>query len=431
MSRSYAAPAVSLREVNGAWWFVDAGAQLFVSLGLNHVEAPLMLGPHNRRRTLKRYGADFVLPDGTPNPEGEGLRRWLKRVRVDMGVWGFNTLGYHTMVPQQLLGNGLHYVRRACTCGIEPYRRDVAYPDIFSDAFASDVERRLTPVCAEVREDPFCLGYAFADCPPWRVPAANAPATHPWIAHLASAPASTAGKQAWLQLLRERHESAEAVAKTYGLQAADWDGLAATDDWSAATDPKTARADSEAMLAQLAERWYHVHCEVVRREDPFRLVLGDKLVCGPEGLPDYLVPIVARYTDVLYIQWYARFDEQVEVLRDLHQRTGLPVLLGDSSFSVHLDCHSPHSKGIPVANHLEVGESYAGYLRAAMETGFVVGWHYCGYIEGRKGVTPDHAPTLERQCGLLDPFENEHADAVAWLRGANDHANIWHARPIP
>jgi hypothetical protein len=221
-----------------------------------------------------------------------------------------------------------------------------------------------------------------------------------------------------------------AVARVYGLGAQTWDEVASVDDWSTVGDPAAVQADSTGMLAQLTDRWYSLHAATVRREDPHRLILGDKLLCGADGLPDYLLPILDEHTDLLYLQWYAHFEEQQATLRDLHERTGRPVLLGDSSFAVQIEGQPLRTKGLLVEDHLRVGQCYADYLRAAMESGFVVGWHYCGYIEGRQGVTPDYDPTLERQCGLLDPFENEHSDALAWLRVANEHANIWHARPI-
>jgi hypothetical protein len=425
----HAAPAVFLREINGAWWFVDPDAKPFVSLGLNHVEAPLMLGDHNRSRTLKRYGDDFACEDGSWNPDGEAPRKWLTRVRTDMRQWGFNTFGYHTLAPRDMLGSGLYHVQRAGAYGIEPYRRNPVRPDLFSPACAAEIERRVAQVCTLSRTDPFCLGYAFADCPPWSSPEPNQQGLHPWVAALASAPASTPGKQAWMSHLLARYDDVATVARVYGLGGQTWDEVASVDDWSTVGDPAAVQADSTGMLAQLAERWYSLHAATVRREDPHRLILGDKLLCDPSGLPDYLLPILAKYTDLLYLQWFALFDEQVATLRDLHERTERPVLLGNSGFAVQIEGQPLRTKGILVDDHLRAGQCYADYLRAAMESGFVVGWHYCGYIEGRQGVTPDYDPTLERQCGLLDPFENEHTDALAWLRVANEHAAVWHARP--
>ncbi|MCK5801462.1 MAG: hypothetical protein KAI66_01455 [Lentisphaeria bacterium] len=363
--------AVQLKKINDAWWFVSCEGEMFVSLGINHVEAPLMAGPHNRERTKGTYGSDFVNAEGLWNPEGDGVRRWTTRVRVDMRRWGFNTFGYHTMVPYQYLGSGLHYVRRAFTAAIEPYHRNMETPNIFSDTFADRTRRTLETVCADGCSDPYLLGYAFADCPPWRTDTAHA--------------------QLWLDSL--------AVERGGGTS-----------------------------VEQLAEQWYRLHHDLVREFDPCTPILGDKLLLGPDGVPDYLIPLLKEYTDLVYVQWQGHFADQMDVLRDLHAATGLPILLGNSSFSVHLPCHKPHSKGSPVASQMEVGQAYADYLRAALSEPYIVGWHYDGYVEGRPGVEPDYDPTLCRQCGLLDPDERVHEDAVTWIRSANAHAMLWHSR---
>ncbi len=406
MARLPAAPAVSLREVNGAWWLVAPDGELFVSLGLNRVEAPLMLTPDNRRHTLKRYGDDFAGPDGHWDPQSEGVRRWLGHVRKDFQQWGFNTFGYHTIAPRHLLGDRLYYVCRACTCPFPGDGSTREYPDLFATDFVLDLERRLGAVCAEARYDAACLGYAFADQPPWQE-ATAVPGLHPWVRQLASQPAATAAKQAWIAILRRNHGDAASAARAYGLDAGDWGELAKTESWPDGGESPTCQADNQAMLALLADRWYRLHSHIVRREDPDRLILGDKLHCGAAGLPEFLLPIVSEYTDLLCVAGDIPFAEQTAALAHLHQRTGLPILLATSP-------RTTTSSG-------EAGMRYADQLRAVMEAGFVVGWHYNGYLDG---TGPDAVPS-----GLVDAAGSARADAVTWFSVANQHADIWHARP--
>lgn len=397
MARFSAAPAVSLREVNGAWWLVTPAGELFVSLGLNGVQAPAMLTPRSQRHTLNRYGEDFVGADGLWNPAGEGVRRWLGHVRKEFQQWGFNTFGYHTVAPREQLGGGLYYVCQAC--GQSPS----GYPDLFSAAFVADLDRRLSAVCAEARSDAACLGYAFADQPPWQETPLAA-GLHPWVRQLAEAPAATAGKQAWLGILRTNHGSAASAAQVYGLAAEGWDDLAQARDWNPGDG--AGGPDNQAMLALLADRWYRLHSQIVRREDPDRLILGDQLHAGPDGLPEFLVPVVSEYTDLLFVAGDVPFATQAESLRLLHQRTDLPVLLASSS---------------PAPGPQEMGPGYADQLRAIMEAGYVVGWHYDGYLD------PTAAEGAPR--GLVGPLGTVNTDAVTWLAAANQHADIWHARP--
>ena len=79
-----------IEDRDGVWWFVSPTGELGVSLGVNHVEPMLMLGPYNREATLERYGADFVTGDpetktkSIPAPpqsgsdaEAQRLQRWV------------------------------------------------------------------------------------------------------------------------------------------------------------------------------------------------------------------------------------------------------------------------------------------------------------------------------------------------------------------
>lgn len=406
MARLPAAPAVSLREVNGAWWLVAPGGEHFVSLGLNQVEAPLMLAPNRRRHTLARYGDDFAGTDGHWNPKSEGVRRWVGQVRKDFQQWGFNTFGYHTVAPRHLLGDGLYYVCRACTCPFPGDGSTQEYPDLFATDFVLDLERRLGAICTEARYDAACLGYAFADRLPWQE-AAGAPGLHPWVRQLASYPAATAAKQAWIAILRRNHGDATSAARAYGLDAEDWGELAKTAPWPDGGGSPASQADNQATLALLADRWYRLHSHIVRREDPDRLILGDKLHCGAAGLPEFLLPIVAEYTDLLCVAGDIPFAEQAETLGLLHQRTGLPILLATSA---------------PAATAIdEAGMRYADQLRAVMEAGYVVGWHYNGYLDGADQDAPPN--------GLVDGIGSIRTDAVTWFAVANQHADIWHARP--
>lgn len=399
---------MSLREVNGAWWLATPEGELVVSLGLNQVEAPLLLASSCRRHTLKRYGDDFARADGAWNPAGEGVRRWLAGVRRDFRQWGFNAFGYHTLAPRSLLGGGFHYICRLWPeplggGGLEP-----VYPDVFAPEFAAGLETRLAALGADMRQDTACLGYAFADQPPWQESAPPGPGLHPWVRQLAEAPEASAGQRAWLGLLQASHASAAAAAAVHGLAAHSWEELAANRDWSRTPgEPLAAAADNQAMLGLIAARWYRLHARILRQADPGRLILGDNLRWRPGGLPDYLPPLLAEFTDLLCLECEAGWAGEIDRLQQLHRQTGRPVLLASA----------PGTS----ADGRELGQAYADNLRLAMAAGFIVGWHHSGYLDA---AWPEAAAS-----GLVDQFGNPRAGAPAWFGVANRHAEIWHARP--
>ena len=73
----------------------------------------------------------------------------------------------------------------------------------------------------------------------------------------------------------------------------------------------------------------------------------------------------------------------------------------------------------------EVGKEYAKYVKLAMFEPYMLGWHYCGYIEGAEGMPH---PLVASQSGFKDPFENVHEETIEHVRLANGKAREWHAK---
>jgi hypothetical protein len=123
--------------LDGVWWLVNPSGEPEVTLGVNHIQPLLMLGPYNRAATLERYGADFVVPGsvGTRpvvenagferasdfNPNGSAARKWVSQIRADFADWGFSALGYHTDLPRPLFRDGLAYIQPVAAVRLEPY----------------------------------------------------------------------------------------------------------------------------------------------------------------------------------------------------------------------------------------------------------------------------------------------------------------------
>ena len=89
---------IRVEEIDGVWWFVNPEGEPFLSMGVNHIEPHLWMGPYNLEHTIERYGSDFVLSDGRFNPDGEAVKKWIDRQVEVCGSLGFNTFAKHTHV---------------------------------------------------------------------------------------------------------------------------------------------------------------------------------------------------------------------------------------------------------------------------------------------------------------------------------------------
>jgi hypothetical protein len=442
--------AIGVEHRDGVWWLVNAAGERFVSLGVNHVQGDCWLAPYNRQWSLEKYGPDLAGPDGEFNPNGAALPRLMANVLATMGRWQFNTLGVHTAgVPPRLFKDDVYYVvdtntqdlaPRCAPDAASPWWRaprlgQEAFPDIFADSFAAAVEQRVRAVCELHRGQRNLIGYAFADIPRWYLyrgemqqhggQARPPSAMHPWVDDLRRLGPAAPGKRQWIDVLRGNHASPEQAARAYGAAFRTWEQAGELTDWPAPADAAASAADCAGVLVAMVERWYELHCGCLREHDDGHLILGDKLH-SPADIPPAVLETVARHVDVLFLQWYAPFEQQRDTLLRLHAATGKPILNGDSSFAVAKPPHQTRVKGYMVDSLAAVGRHYHDYVRGIMSLPFMLGWHHCGWVEQWDGARAGSGLPLNEN-GLMDPFERPYEAVVERVIEANSQAAAWHA----
>ncbi len=422
---------ITVAQHDHVWWLVDSAGRRFVSLGINHLQPDCWLAPYNREATLARYGADLEADDGGFNPHGTALKRLVDASLARMRDWGFNTLGMHTHgVPAALFRDQCCYA--VCLDAVHLGSRfrfgADRFPDVFDEPFASTVLNRAIAVCGEHRDSRNLIGYAFSDIPRWYFyPGQHqmlALPIHPWVADLRSLPYHAPGKNAWIECLQERYGDAGQAATVHGVAAKTWDELRRRTDWPRPADPERARGDGDALLARAAERWYEVHARAIRQVDRHHLLLGDKLH-SPHAIPSWLIDIVRRHVDIVFIQCYLPFADQRDGLIALHQRTAKLILNGDGSFACPKPPHQTRVKGHLVPSIEAVGQAYFEYLEGIMSLPFMLGWHHCGFMEQWDGGKRSAHGELNEN-GLMDPFERPYDVVVDRVRAANRRAHAWH-----
>lgn len=406
---------------DGKWWFREPGGDVFVSLGINHIEPVLITSESNRHIFEKRYGNDLVGPDGVVNPLGEPAREWMEDSVELIQSWGFNTIGVHNPIPQERLP----YVAR-----FRPYPMDGwsglsrVYPDPFDEGVEEHVKAEARDWCDLNAQDELILGISFNDMPIFHI---SLDGTHEWVSTIMGKDGQSPGKKRWIQVLKQRHESARKAAEVYGVPDSTWEDLQARTQWPARPErPWLAYQDSREFLPVLVGRWYAVITGAISDCDPHHLILGDKLE-GTRDMPTWLDPLVGKYFDAAFIQWYEYADRQVPRLMELHAVTGEPVLMGDSTFSFPSET-IPRPKGIHVASRQDVGEAHAKYLERILAQPWVLGWHLCGFIDGSPDLASHH-PYFSIQPGLLASNGTPHEATVRKVKQANQRAPDWHRSP--
>lgn len=353
----------------------------------------------------------------------------LAQVERDFRAWHFNTLGMHCA------GDFVAPLRKDFffVVPLSPVRftggsayASIRYGDPFTPAFAEEISRLAQARCPALVGERRLLGYAFCDIPPWIVPdhilkqTPTLGVTHPWVRKLRSLPTESPGKRAWQRVLRAHYSTLEKAATVYPGLPSDWEAWAAVTDWPEATDAAAGRADSDALMAEIAERYYACHTRAIRAVDPAAIIFGDKL--NGYRIPEYLYPVLRRHVDVVMVQINGFIGKQQPALESIHRRTGKPIVSGDFAFNIADHPHQTNGIGTKLPSWPEVGAAYHDYLKGLMSLPYMIGWHYCGYIETWDGATT--APM--QQSGFRQPDGTERTEVTAPMQQANGQAEIWH-----
>ncbi len=411
-----------LSQEEGIWWFQGPDEKNFVSLGINHIEPALICSKNNVEIFKKKFGDDLTTANGRPNVKSQAAQNWMTDSMTKMRDWGFNTVGVHNPISQ----NEMPYVaqfRAALVDGWRPMKKQ------YLDPFGPNAKRKVRSFTRKWEKrhenDPWILGISFNDMPSFYTPPG---AIHPWVKHIMNLGPRAPGKKKWVATLKKRYKTPAKAAQAYGIKAKNWNAFEKQKKWKKPALAAKAHKDSMAFLPQIIDAWYGLLVASIRAEGDRRLIFGDKLE-GTRDMPTWLDPILKKHVDVIYIQWYDYAENQLPRLRQLYENTGKPILLGDSSFSCPNE-NIPRPKGVQLDSQKSVGEAYHHYLKTVLAEPYILGWHFCGYIEGSPDIKKFH-PFYAIQSGFLRPDGTPYEEALANVIKANKEAFAWHAAATP
>jgi hypothetical protein len=313
-------------ESNGHLWFVTPEGQPFFSIGLNHIDSSSLRYLHTIDIWNKKYNGD--------------QHQWIKQsVMPSLRQWGFNTIGWvqEVVIRDKKIHrhsrNWIHEEYKSAEmpfCHMLPFAEvhewevETRYPDVFSDGFEEWCDYIARETCAVMVDDPNLIGYFFSDCPSWTYKTHN-----PEL------------KGAWFDPERLKTE--------FGCKE----------------------------LAAMAERYYKVTHDSIRRYDKNHLILGDRFH-GSKFIPDEVICAAARYVDVLSFQYSAETEITLPYFEKVYNKTHLPILLADAAVPRDNTKLPLEKFRIEGKSYDGQGEKYQAMMEDYFSAFFMVGWHYCG-----------------------------------------------------
>jgi len=431
---------VHLEKVNSIWWLVDGNGNRFVPTGMNHIGEMYRFAPYNREFWLKEFG-EGIYKDGRIDWDGPEVKKWMARVAKDHKDFGFNTIAFHRpqFLPDEYWEDlEIFYFGKPKLGEITAKyaaRWWGGMPDVFSEEWQAEAEKRVKEYCEKHKNNRYCLGHAFNDQPDYSINAIRKNQKgffhHPWVIDIIKKPGLTPGKKVWLEILKKHYATPQEAGEMYGVDLKTWEDVGWVTEWPKPKDQAKGEADQTEMLKRCVEAWLKTHHDLLKKHDPNHLIYGDKIgmgVMGPGwggGQPDWIWEIVRKYVDVVLIQSYDYFNQRhLDQLTMVHERTGLPIINGDHSYGFKRPRMNA-VKGVPVSSLEEMGIQYSRYLKGIMGLPYMLGWQNCGYMETWSGVTD---PTGKEQPGFFDPYGKPLMDALVHVKAANEQAVEWHER---
>lgn len=293
---------------------------------------------------------------------------------------GFNAYGYGCAHE---LKSDMPYLEGRNLLPISTYRVNngsFTYIDIFDPSEQAGLEAQVRRMCMSNRDNPNLIGYCWTDLGAW--PLENVSGTN-WVEFTRNLPVEAPGHQAYLAFLET------------------WEG---GDD---------AEARDLAFLRLIAREYFRVVGEANRRYDPNHLIFGDRFVFQtyvPEVVEEML-----PYVDAIAIQPNFNPGFPKENFDRIHKQTGKPILICD--FAIRFQDGDKNIRGWrPEASAKIAGERYAEYIRAAVDTPYIIGAFWCNPIDSvpnfgtsgikqgifDKGLTP--RPELNEQFRELNEY---------------------------
>jgi hypothetical protein len=397
-----------LSQTDGRWWFVDPDGHPFISLGINHIKAETLKELYNREVFERKYGTNT---------------KFYESVFRDLTEWGFNTLGNYNDQELPLSLPFIHVFRFLNVSGYYAswkFREEYAplpyeyFPDVFSGSWRRSCEEKVADACDRFRENPLLLGYFYSDVPVWSQ-------ADRWTDATLAMSGPTPGKEVYLRTLRERYgESIGEFNAVYGTSYRGWEAILEIPfNRLAVNNRSQVTGDDEAFLRRIAKEYYGYVHDLIREYDPNHSLLGDRYD-GNAGIPDFVLEEARGHTDALSLQYYQldSFDTHLARIDHWQGLVGKPVIDTDSSYSVPKpkmpDPYGPH-----VADQRERGLRYKDYAQAFFSRPYGVGWHWCGYIDARKGSGAPGKQLVHQHSGLKDEFDEPHQEALEIIKSTN------------
>lgn len=388
-------------EYDGKWYLVDPSGHLFFSLGMDvaspgdstfitgrntmftwlppqnsplaqfYSEPYSFKGPVKTGKAFNFYAANLYRKYGA-----DYMNQWMQISLARLPSWGFNTIGNWS--DPKFYGNGrVPYVATGAVTGslpTIPSGSDYwgAMYDPFDKEFPSAAEKSLGSLAAQVRNDPWCIGYFIDNELSW---AGNGVDGDVGLALGALTKSSTdcAAKCALLKQLRVEYDNAGALNAAWGTHIQAWRDLSSPLHIPLPLNA-VAHSDCEQFVRAYADQYFSVIRDTLKRLDPNHLYLGCRFAWFSRAEAEE----AAKFCDVVSFNIYSPDVDQPKW--DFLQKLNKPCIIGEFHFG-SLDRGMWDAGLVPEPDQKARGEMFDRYVHSVLDNPAFVGCHWFEYVD--------------------------------------------------
>ncbi len=414
-----------VQKRQGKWWLVDPAGKLFWSHGIDCVRAVNATPISTRERYFRKlpdkdspfaqfYGEGAQAPlgyykDHAPYKTYDFTRANLLRkygedfeavfaevTRRRFESWAINTIA-NWSDEKIYLSQQTPYT---ATISFDARRLEGSqgywgkFYDVFDPSFEANLRQRLEPERSRSAGDPWCIGFFVHNELAWGDDISLALAT------LAS-PASQTAKVVFIDDLKIKYETIEALNEAWGSKYESWDALLQGQE---APDKVKARPDLEEFCTKTAETYFSTIRRELKHVAPDQLYLG----CRFAWVNDRAIRAATKFCDVVSFNRYAYTVEDTK----LPDRIDMPVIIGEFHFGA-LDRGLFHTGLRKTENQKDRADKYIAYVRGALRNPYLVGTHWFQYLDQ---PTTGRSDGENYQIGFVDICDKPYPEIVQAAR---------------